>query len=200
MLPDMKPGPAKQFDPETALMAAIEVFGSRGYEAASLTELTAAMGIGKKSLYDTFGNKRSLFLQSLEMYSKVNARALRTRLTEGDSPLKNLKDFLASAQAQHSEPGSKGCLIGTCIADFDTDDEQVAAILNQKLEQLEQIFLDTIKLAQSKDELPQALKPRDIARTLVCITQGAALVGRVQQNGKVIEAAFCTTLELLRRP
>lgn len=67
----MTRGPDKQFDPEVALTKAMEVFWARGYEAASLSELLKNMGIGKKSLYDTFGNKRSL---SLRHWSTMLAR------------------------------------------------------------------------------------------------------------------------------
>jgi len=57
----MSRGPEKQFDPEVALEKAMEVFWAQGYEAASLSQLLKCMEIGRKSLYDTFGNKRSLF-------------------------------------------------------------------------------------------------------------------------------------------
>lgn len=57
----MNRGPDKQFDCEVALSKAMDVFWARGFEAASLSELLEQMGIGRKSLYDTFGNKRSLW-------------------------------------------------------------------------------------------------------------------------------------------
>jgi TetR/AcrR family transcriptional repressor of nem operon len=65
----MSRGSEKQFDPDIALAKAMEVFWARGYEAASLSKLLELMGIGKKSLYDTFGNKRSLFLKALDHYT-----------------------------------------------------------------------------------------------------------------------------------
>ena len=60
----MTRGPQKQFDTEVALTKAMEVFWAQGYEAASLSELMKNMGIGKKSLYDTFGNKKIPLYQS----------------------------------------------------------------------------------------------------------------------------------------
>ncbi len=68
----MTRGPQKQFDTEVALTKAMEVFWEHGYEATSLSALLKNMGIGKKSLYDTFGNKRSLFLKALEYYARIN--------------------------------------------------------------------------------------------------------------------------------
>ena len=58
------------FDPDEALAAALQVFWERGYDGASLTVLTAAMGINKPSLYSFFGNKEALFLKALDLYER----------------------------------------------------------------------------------------------------------------------------------
>ncbi len=55
----MSRGPAKQFDPHEALGKAMQLFWAKGYAATGLAELQEQMGIGRKSLYDTFGNKRA---------------------------------------------------------------------------------------------------------------------------------------------
>jgi len=62
----MRPGPAKQFDPERALERARDLFWRRGFDGTGLAELEAELGIGRKSLYDTFGKKRALYLAALE--------------------------------------------------------------------------------------------------------------------------------------
>ncbi len=65
----MARGPEKQFDPEEALKKAMKLFWAQGYAATGMAELQSAMGIGRKSLYDTFGNKRQLFIKTLQLYS-----------------------------------------------------------------------------------------------------------------------------------
>ncbi|MFI6585538.1 TetR/AcrR family transcriptional regulator [Embleya sp. NPDC050493] len=64
----MPGGRPRSFDPETALDCALELFWRQGYEGTSLTELTAAMGINKPSLYAVFGNKEQLFAKALDRY------------------------------------------------------------------------------------------------------------------------------------
>ena len=101
----MTRGPSKQFDTEVALEKAMKVFWAHGYEAASLSELLKNMGIGKKSLYDTFGNKQALFLKALEHYARTTLRDMRDRLLAEGSPLSNLKQVLKDWQQLHSQPG-----------------------------------------------------------------------------------------------
>ncbi|NET62652.1 MAG: TetR/AcrR family transcriptional regulator [Symploca sp. SIO2E6] len=188
----MKPGPEKQFDPDTALEQAIEVFLSRGYEAASLNELTTAMGIGKKSLYDTFGNKRSLFLKSLAHYNQQSNSRIRAILFDDSGPsiVHNINTLFAKWLESHSKDGSKGCLIGTSIADFDTSDEEVASALRRSLEQVEDVLTEAVAKADANGELNLKTTPRNIARTLLCLSQGVALLGRVMTSGDILESAF----------
>lgn len=61
-------GRPREFDPDLALQKALEVFWKKGYEGASLPDLTEAMGINKPSIYATFGNKEQLFLKAIELY------------------------------------------------------------------------------------------------------------------------------------
>ena len=65
-----RPGPPKAFDIDDALHAAMIVFWQKGFDGASLSDLTEAMGINRPSLYATFGDKQSLYLRSLDWYDK----------------------------------------------------------------------------------------------------------------------------------
>jgi AcrR family transcriptional regulator len=67
----MCPGPAKSFDPDLALAQARDLFWRRGYDGTAISDLEAELGIGRKSLYDTFGGKRALFLRALEQYTET---------------------------------------------------------------------------------------------------------------------------------
>ena len=127
----------------------MEVFWERGYEAASLAQLLKRMGISRKSMYDTFGNKQSLFLKALEHYAQTELRSIREQLLASGSPLSNLEQLLASWQQAHGKPESKGCLIGTCAADFNTSDVQIAPILRSYYQRLENIYYEAIAHAQA---------------------------------------------------
>lgn len=195
----MTRGPEKQFDIEVALGKAMKVFWANGYEAASLSELLKSMGIGKKSLYDTFGNKQSLFLKALEHYAHTTIRDMRDRLSADGSPLANLKHLLKDLQEMHSQPGSCGCMLGTNIADFNTDDGAIAQIMRAYLQQIEDAFTATLTRAQAAGEISPEANPRNLARLLLCMTQGIALLGRVMDNDTTLEGAAGAAFFLLDR-
>lgn len=193
----MSPGPEKQFDTDEVLERAVQVFWARGYEGTSLSALTTAMGIGKKSLYDTYGNKRSLFLKVVAKYTQLMVTDLRERLQREGSPLENLRRLLSELESGYAEPGSHGCLLGTNAADFDTDDREVAESIRKNLGRIEEAFFEVLSRAADQGELKGGTDPRDLARMLMCLTQGAALIGRVVEEGTIPNSAFASALTLL---
>src|SRR6266481_10137531 len=70
----------KEFDQERALHRAISIFSQKGFAATSTDDLMRAMDLGRQSMYDTFGNKRALFLKALEVYVSENVRAINVEL------------------------------------------------------------------------------------------------------------------------
>jgi TetR/AcrR family transcriptional repressor of nem operon len=194
----MSRGPEKQFNPEVALSKAMEVFWARGYKAASLSELLEHMGIGKKSLYDTFGNKRSLFLKALEYYAQTEVQSIQDQLLASGSPLANLEQILQNLQQRHSLPRSQGCMLGTNIADFDTDDIEIASVVCHHLQRLEDAYCTVIDRAQKAGEISSAINSRNVARMLLCTTQGMALLGRVVEDEKLLRSTVEATIMLLK--
>lgn len=73
-------GRPREFDLEEALAAALRVFWEKGYDGASLTDLTDAMGITRPSLYAAFGNKEALFKQALDLYETEKLAYVRSAL------------------------------------------------------------------------------------------------------------------------
>lgn len=116
------------FDPDIAIDAAMRVFWLKGYEGASLTDLTAAMGINKPSLYATYGDKRGLFLAAIDHYSAtISAPHLKT-LMEGTGLRTAIEGYFGSISRALAETGSPpGCLIGTVATEFAGRDEEMRA-------------------------------------------------------------------------
>src|ERR687894_1938309 len=102
----------KEFNRDEALGRAMEVFWSRGYEAASVGELVEHMGINRQSLYDTFGDKHSLYLQALDRYEQVESRKLFEVLQRPASVKKAFKDlFNGVVEGSLCDQQHRGCLM-----------------------------------------------------------------------------------------
>lgn len=193
----MSRGPDKQFDPDVALEKAMQLFWANGYSATGMAELQEQMGIGRKSLYDTFGNKRQLFIKTLQFYSDSVVRRMVRKLSEEGSPLENVRQLMRMLQNEHSLPESKGCLLGMGMAQFRTDDAEMSDILGRHLKGVEDAFYKAFKRAQDLGELDATSNIRDLARLYTGIVQGLALIGRVQDSPAVPRSIVNAALEAL---
>ncbi len=179
----MTRGPAKQFDPDVALDKAMQLFWSNGYAGTGLTELQQVMGIGRKSLYDTFGNKRSLFLKALDRYSKTIVRDLTGKLNDPDhAPLENVRAVMQAYAAECAQPMSQGCFLGVAMSQIRTDDNELAKVLRDHLLRVERAYHDAFAHAQERGELGADVNVRNLARLFVSAHQGLALIGRVSET------------------
>lgn len=186
----MTRGPAKTFDPDDALLRAIEVFWTKGYAAAGLSDLLDAMGIARKSMYDTFGCKRELFLAALDAYSRHAAEGMRAELCRSGSPLQDLRRFLRERQREFASPGTRGCLLGVAAAQADTDDVELARALNAYLRTVEDVIHDALVRARDAGELVAGADPRAFARLIVATLQGLAVTGRVVAGAAFAKGAI----------
>jgi len=195
----MSPGPAKQFDPEVALQRARDLFWRRGYDGTGLTELEAELGIGRKSLYDTFGNKRALYLSALEQYGASVIEAICVGLERPGAPaFQNLQRVLTKLGRHHGSGESLGCLLGVALAQIERSDGELTALLQRWLSRLQQAFEHTLRRAADEGALRDGVQPRDAAHQLVALVQGMALLGRVADGPLVHGAAVRATLAGLR--
>lgn len=195
----MSRGPDKQFDPDEALGRAMRLFWEKGYAATGVAELQSRMGIGRKSMYDTFGNKRELFIKALQLYSDREVRELFGQLEAPGSPLGNVRRLLRKLQGLHSTPESDGCLLGVSMAQFRTDDEEMAEVLRHHMRGVEHAFYAAFKRAQQAGELGGRTNIRDLARLYMGIHQGLALIGRVQDAPAVPRSIVNAALAGLER-
>lgn len=171
----------------------MHVFWQHGYAGTSMSQLLAEMCIGKKSLYDTFGNKRELFLKTLDLYGAQSLKQVTDTLEQPGSPLTNLRTLFEGFM----EGGCRGCFFGTNIADFDMEDEEVAQRFCRHLQRFEEAVEQAVVRAQEAGEVAGTLDAGRMSRLLLCLGQGTALVGRVGQCAQRQQDALKAVFELL---
>lgn len=169
------PGRPREFCTEAALAAALQVFWSRGYDAASLSELTEAMGISRPSLYAAFGNKEALFRKALDLYERKRAAVLAEAL---DAPTARgvAERLLRGALAMHgSGTGPKGCLMVNHAVAGGAGIEAVRDEVAVRLAGLEAALLRRFERAEVEGDLRADIKPAALLRYFTAIWQGLAL-------------------------
>src|SRR5438094_9975113 len=100
----------KSFLPEQVLDKAMGLFWKKGYEGTSIEDLVGGMGLGRGSLYDTFGDKHALYLAALSRYIAKNGRQF-TALPQQTGPLSEILErfFQAEIEELLSDPACRGC-------------------------------------------------------------------------------------------
>lgn len=118
----------KEFDRDTALQQAIGVFSDHGYEGTSTDALLEAMRISRQSLYDTFGDKRRLYLEALQRYNADSVSELIGIMSASSSPLAGLEAALLALAARPLPQGGIGCLGVSAICEFGVADRDVTLL------------------------------------------------------------------------
>jgi len=178
----------REFNVDTALERAMDVFWSKGYEATSLDDLCAVTGLSRSSFYATFGSKRSLLLRSVDRYVEQRNPKLTAILAQ---PLPIRDAFAALAQQFIDQivsgPGRRGCFLGNCAAELPRSDRAALAHVRQGLESTEATFRDALTRAQSRGDLAADADVSVLARFLMSGFQGLRLVGKVNPDRATLE-------------
>lgn len=196
-MPPVSPGPPKQFDRQEALERAVELFWERGFEATSLSDLVDSMRIGRQSLYDTFGDKRALFLQALEHYCASMTGPMVGELERAGSPLGNIRRVLELWKARASDAARRGCFAGNSCAELGESDPDVMRVVASNFERMERALVRTFDRAKEQGELGRGAHSRDLARLFLSLGQGLALMSRTPLGPRYVRGAVAAFESLL---
>jgi AcrR family transcriptional regulator len=148
-------GRPRAYDPAQAIARAAAVFWKAGYAGTSLDDLSEATGMNRPSLYAAFGDKRDLYLKTLEYY-REEGRALARAALADDPPLRVfLKRFYNKALDLYLEGGPRGCFsIGTAATVAAVDDN-VRAFLAESMRSTDGFLTHQIEKAKVRGEIPR---------------------------------------------
>lgn len=192
-------GQGRRFDVTAALDAAMEVFWRWGYEGASLSALTAAMGIRPPSLYAAFGSKESLFFAVVDHYNATHGSFLAEALAEEPSGTRLARRALDEAAVHYASPDGRpaGCLVISAAVTVTPGNRHVAdrlaAMRNQNLAAFEQAFQRDVDTG----ELPPATDPHRLARFVAATLQGMSQQARDGAGADELRAVAATALRAI---
>ncbi len=186
-------GRPREFDPNEALGRAVELFWQKGYEGASLGELTEVMGITKPSLYAAYGNKEALFRKALDYYDEHFMGFIGSALRQPSARLAMASLLFGYVDSQTLPDHPWGCL-GVHGALPDEGD----ASMHRELVNRRSAVRDAVRLrleaAMEEGDLAPSADPADLAMLAMIIAQGTATQARAgstrQQLRRAVEIAL----------
>lgn len=163
-------GRHREFDVGEALDKAMKVFWSKGYEGASISDLTDAMGINSPSLYAAFGSKEGLFTAVLNHYDSSRSGLLTKILDEPTAAKVALRYLCAVADYATDKHHPPGCLL--VQAGLSCGDTDIPRELARHRAGVELALRERFECAKRSGDLPKDARPADLARYLLAVANG----------------------------
>ncbi len=173
----------KEFDRDRVVDEALEVFWSRGYGAASLDDLTGAMGLGRGSFYNEFGDKHSLFLVVLDRYRAARVATVTEVLGKAPSARAGIAAVLrGTVNAMFADESRRGCLMVNSIAELASRDPAVAARARDSFGRTAAALRDALDRGKRSGEFSRDLDARRTARYLANAIYSIRLLAKVSER------------------
>ncbi|MNR77859.1 HTH-type transcriptional repressor ComR [compost metagenome] len=168
----------KEFEREVALKAAVQVFADHGFGGTSTETLLRAMGISRQSMYDTFGDKRKLYLEALQFYVVDSISGQMRVLNTGATPFKGLLSFMDYAVAQAIIDPEPKCLGVAAVCEFGRSDHEISMITEMAQKALLSALERRISEAKAEGEIAASLDAKAIAVFLLANITGIKVAAR----------------------
>lgn len=189
-------GRPREFCVDQALAAALRVFWSKGFDGASLTDLTEAMGITRPSLYAAFGNKEDLFRKALDLYGREKLAYVQSSLSAptaravAERLLKGALDIVTSS----CDPvGCFGVISSvSCTAHADSIRSEVVA----RQAATGAAIIERFERARDEGDLPANVEPEGLSRYICAIMQGMSVQASAGASRAEIEQLIDTSLQV----
>jgi TetR/AcrR family transcriptional repressor of nem operon len=188
----------KGFDDTAVLEAAVECFWNRGFVATSVRDLGDRMGIGSASLYNAFGDKRTLYAKALEHYLNNSVRERIARLEEQYTPKDAIRAFFTEIiERSLKDPDRRGCMLVNAALEVTSHDADLRAAIVRYLEEIRLFFERSVRAAQKERTALGQCSPRDISRLLLGVLLGIRVLARSKPDRALLEGVARPALSLL---
>jgi TetR/AcrR family transcriptional regulator, transcriptional repressor for nem operon len=193
-------GRPRAFERDAVLDRAMQVFWSRGYEATSIEQLVARMGIQRGSLYAAFGDKRRLFFAAIERYDQMVTSRLVATLDETASGRAAIERFFRLKVELGTAPRRpRGCLVTNSAAELASRDRGTGQRVGAVLTKIEAAFQRAVVRAQKAGEIDPRRSARALARFLTSSAQGLSVMAKAFPDRAALDDIVEVILEVVDR-
>jgi TetR/AcrR family transcriptional repressor of nem operon len=188
----------KQFNKEKVLEVASTIFHQKGYNGTSIDEILKATGLSRSSLYDSFKDKHSLYLQSLEFYNKAEKNGYETLNQKKLNGMQKI-EFLFKEVVNHliSHPDDNGCLMVNAAAEMSKQCEKTAQVICNNKENIQELFTSWLSDAQENKAITLANPPKSYSSFLYNALCGLKVLSQSGASKAELNNVVKVTLDAL---
>ena len=188
----------KDFNEEEVLEKALAIFWQKGYNGTSMQDLVDGLGISRSSMYDTYADKYSLFIKSLEKYREKTAGEMMQVVNEAPSAKAGIKKILQSVVNESVfDKSPRGCFIVNTCVESAPHDKAIAKIIQENMQDAEEVFYLTIKKGQESGEIAGRNDARALARFIINTINGIRVTAKAGTDKKVYDDVVKVALDAL---
>ena len=188
----------REFDEPIVLEAAMRCFWHRGYEQTSMRDLAEEMGITSASIYNTFGDKRSLYRRALDYYLENSVRDRVARLTPLP-PVPALRAFFDEiVERSVTDKQRRGCMLVNSALEMAPYDPEFQKLVADEMIFIESFFLRCIAEGQQDGTIISKRPAGELAKVLLSVLLGIRVLARTRPQRTVLESAASGALSLLK--
>jgi TetR/AcrR family transcriptional repressor of nem operon len=190
---------SKDFDEDETLDKAVQLFWYKGYNATSAQDLVDGLGINRSSLYNTFGDKKQLFLKSLARYREQTTGAMLTFIaasTDAEQTLRGILEFAAQESVTDVLP--RGCFMVNSAVEVAPHDADMLQAVSDNRKAVEDALCTLAAQGQASGQFSGAQRPQSIARFIYNTISGIRVAGRSGTSAETFEDIIQVTLRALR--
>ncbi len=176
-------------------------FWDRGYEATSVRDLTESMGIASPSLYNAFGDKRTLFARSLEHYCDELTRERIDRIEAETAPEQRITRFLGEiVDRSVDDPQRRGCFLINSAIEVAPHDPGLAPVIAAHLTEVRDFFTRSLIAAKAAGLVVTTLEPETTADHVMAVLLGIRVLARTGAPRAQLEGIVAATLAPMGLP
>ena len=188
-----------EFDREEVLRKAIGVFWQKGYSGTSIKNLVEATGLQPGSIYSAFGDKRGLFLASIDGYFEDMKRMIFTMLHTDQTAIVRIETFFNRlVNDSVTDEHRKGCFLVNTLLEIPVDDQEINSRLQAMFGEVENEFRDVLKEHIASGEYASTQSPEELARFLVAGIYGLRVFNKTQPDISALKSIVDNLLFVLR--
>lgn len=182
-------GRPREFDKQEALRRAVEVFWTRGFQGASMTELTKAMGLTAPSVYAAFGDKEALFRSAITHYSETDGAGIWDGVAESATARDAVAGVLyATADAFTSHTPPRGCMIALSALQSVSPHPEICDELKSLRTGNIDLLQTRFERARADGELPTHADCRALAVYVTTVQHGMSIQARDGANRATLQS------------